>query len=123
MVKALQTELDTSCMAQMMPEFELEKRRLQQENEDLQKENGRLLQEINDIKQLYTNQEHQLTRAYCKIQELRMRLNSGPSLGQFVLGLGAVVAIILLLFYATDFIDLSGSSDIMNETAVLERYR
>ena len=95
--------------------------KLQQENIVLQRENVRLLREVNDIKRDYAYLERQLTRASYKIYNLRTQLHSTTSLGQVILVIGVLVTVFLLLFYGMEFVIFSMPSLVEDNVPVIER--
>ena len=121
----MQLELKTSHQTQEMPDrnvtFEPEHIRLQQENLLLQQENVRLQREVDDMKRDFAHQERQLTKAVYRIYELKSQLHSSASFGQVMLVIGSLVAVFVLLYYGSGFVDFSMSSHVEDEVPVVER--
>ena len=128
MVEALQLELKTAyqsreVMSEKEINFEQENRRLLQENVYLQQENARLLREVDNVKREYANLDNRLTRVSYRIHHLRNRSQSKASLGQVVMVIGSLVAVLLLLYYGMGFIDYSVPSPVDYDPPVIERHR
>ena len=81
---------------------------LEQENEKLREENAKL--------------DRELTKALYKINRLRSRVQSGSSIGQVVIII-CVLAAVLLFIYGMGFIELPDASPIEYDRTDIERIR
>ena len=110
----MQIELKPSFQAlEAVPEkddfLKREYERLQKENALLKQENARL--------------ERKLSRAFYKIHDLRLRLNSGNPAGQVFAVVAVLLVVFLVLYYGTELIDFSLPSSSDYQAPVVERHR
>lgn len=117
---AIQLELKKQNQAQRMMSdqevtFELENKRLLQENVLLQEASNRLRQEVDDIRQAYANLERKHTMAFYRIHHLRTQLYSYDFYRLVFIIIGIIAILFFICYYGMGAIELPDYPSIEDE--------